>query len=66
MTNVSIKCHGSTNILTVIPAFFKCLDEAQTLEEYANAKGLIPIYATEKYKDYLENVRNNKKRYGWF
>eukprot|EP01080_Neovahlkampfia_damariscottae_P003924 gene3924-7135_t len=44
MDKISIKCHGSRNILTVIPAFYKCLDEIVTLEEYANSKGLIPIY----------------------
>ena len=66
MDKISIKCHGSRNILTVIPAFYKCLDEIVTLEEYANSKGLIPVYANDRYKNYLENVKRNKSRYGWY
>ncbi|KAG2379237.1 hypothetical protein C9374_007376 [Naegleria lovaniensis] len=61
----SVRLYGSRNILNVIPAFFKCIDQLKTLESEASMRGIMPVYVKKEFNDYMERVKAGKGLYGW-
>ncbi|EFC43017.1 Hypothetical protein NAEGRDRAFT_80176 [Naegleria gruberi] len=61
----SVRLYGSRNILNVIPAFFKCVDQLRSVDRDAAMRGVMPIYLKKDFEDYLEKVRVGKGLYGW-
>lgn len=61
----SVRLYGSRNILNVIPAFFKCVDQLRSIDRDASMRGIMPVYLKKDFDDYLEKVRVGKGLYGW-
>jgi ribosomal protein S5 len=66
LDGVALKIHGSKNPLRLIPLFFKLMDRVMTMEQRTLGRGIIPLYAGNKYGDYMENVRKNRGQFGWY
>jgi len=65
MDSFSLKIHGRKNPLRTIPLFFKLIDNIMTEEQRTLGRGIIPLYAGNKYANYLEKIRRNRGQFGW-
>ncbi|KAL9642891.1 hypothetical protein ABK040_010586 [Willaertia magna] len=60
----SVRVYGSRNVQNVIPALFSCIDQLKSLEQEAEIRGVMPIYAKSEFENYLDKVRANKGLFG--
>lgn len=55
---VTIKTYGSRNLLSVIPAFFNCLEKLTTVEDQSMRLGQMPVHMLHQTSDFREQCRN--------
>lgn len=63
--NFSLKIHGRKNPLKTIPLFFKLMDNIMTEEQRTLGRGILPLYSSNRYYDYLAKVRTSRGQFGW-
>lgn len=55
---ITIKTFGSRNLLSVIPAFYNCLEKLTTVEDHSMLIGQMPVHMRDHTSDFREQCRN--------